>query len=132
MVKARSEAANRESIPQKFLESILLQLRNHGIVRSKKGKGGGYALLRCPDEITYGEVIRILDGPLAPVPCASVTAYVKCDDCLDEATCGVRLVMKTVRDATAGILDHTSLADGLRQTAERTPAARTPRRSGTQ
>jgi Rrf2 family protein len=109
-----SAIATREVIPHKFLEFILLQLRNRGIVRSKKGKGGGYTLLRAPEEITYGEVIRILDGPLAPVPCASVTAYVKCTDCPDENACGVRLVMKSVRDATAGILDHTTLADVLR------------------
>lgn len=118
-----SDIAERETIPQKFLEFILLQLRNQGIVRSRKGKGGGYTLLRAPDEVTYGEVVRILDGPLAPVPCASVTAYVKCTDCRDEAACGVRYVMKNVRDATAGILDHTTLADGLRR--PRSPARRT-------
>ena len=120
-----STIAQRESIPQKFLELILLQLRNRGIVHSKKGKGGGYSLLRSPEEITYGEVIRILDGPLAPVPCASVTAYVKCSDCEDERTCGVRSVMKRVRDATAAILDRTTLADVVRQT----PAPRRGRRS---
>lgn len=119
-----SDVARREHIPQKFLEFILLQLRNHGIVRSKKGKGGGYTLLRPPDQITYGEVVRILDGPLAPVPCASATAYVKCEDCPDEASCGVRLVMKSVRDATAGILDHTTLADALRQSGRAGSAGR--------
>lgn len=122
-----SDIAARETIPQKFLEFILLQLRNQGIVRSRKGKGGGYTLLRAPDEITYGEVVRVLDGPLAPVPCASVTAYVKCTDCRDEAACGVRYVMKNVRDATAGILDHTTLADGLRRPRSRR-AARARRR----
>lgn len=119
-----SAIAKSEAIPHKFLESILLQLRNRGIVRSKKGKGGGYRLLRAPEEITYGEVIRILDGPLAPVPCASVTAYVKCTDCPDENACGVRLVMKSVRDATAGILDHTTLADVLRQSGRAGHSAR--------
>jgi Rrf2 family protein len=122
-----SDIARQETIPQKFLEFILLQLRNHGIVRSRKGKGGGYTLLRAPGEITYGEVVRILDGPLAPVPCASVTAYVKCEDCRDETHCGVRTVMKSVRDATAGILDHTTLADVLRQTGRTRPSSRSRR-----
>lgn len=106
-----SALAVDEHIPHKFLEAILLSLRNHGLVRSKKGKGGGYELLKPANQITYGEIIRILDGPLAPVPCASVTAYVKCADCPDEAACSVRRVMKHVRDAMAGILDHTTLAD---------------------
>jgi Rrf2 family protein len=106
-----STLAVDEHIPHKFLEAILLALRNHGLVRSKKGKGGGYELLKPANQITYGEIIRILDGPLAPVPCASVTAYVKCSDCPDEAACSVRRVMKHVRDAMAGILDHTTLAD---------------------
>lgn len=108
-----ADLARQESLPQKFLELILLELRNAGVVRSKKGKGGGYLLARSPDRILLGEVVRLFDGPLAPVPCASQTAYVPCADCADEATCGVRLAMKAVRDATAKILDHTSLA-GLR------------------
>jgi Rrf2 family protein len=106
-----ADLARQESIPQKFLELILLQLRNQGLVQSKKGRGGGYLLLQPADAITLGRVVRILDGPLAPVPCASVTAYRQCVDCADEETCGVRLVMKRVRDATAAILDHTTLAD---------------------
>jgi Rrf2 family protein len=108
-----ADLARQESLPQKFLELILLELRNAGVVRSKKGKGGGYLLARSPDRILLGEVVRLFDGPLAPVPCASQTAYVPCADCADEATGGVRLAMKAVRDATAKILDHTSLA-GLR------------------
>jgi Rrf2 family protein len=108
-----ADLARQESLPQKFLELILLELRNAGVVRSRKGKGGGYLLARAPDRILLGEVVRLFDGPLAPVPCASQTAYVPCADCADEATCGVRLAMKAVRDATARILDHTSLA-GLR------------------
>src|SRR5262249_45341925 len=98
-------------MPQKFLEAILLELKRHGVVQSRKGKGGGYFLHRSPDDITFGEVIRILDGPLAAVPCVSQTAYMKCAECIDEDTCGVRLAMKQVRDATARILDSTSLAD---------------------
>ena len=106
-----SELSRREAIPRKFLEGILLELKRHGVVQSQKGKGGGYFLRRKPDEITFGQVIRLLDGPLAAVPCVSQTAYMTCVECVDEATCGVRLAMKEVRDATARILDHTTLAD---------------------
>jgi len=86
-------------------------LKRRGLVQSQKGKGGGYSLRRKPAEITFGEVIRALDGPLAAVPCVSQNFYTRCAECVDEATCGVRLAMKEVRDATARILDHTSLAD---------------------
>jgi Rrf2 family protein len=106
-----SDIAEREGIPRKFLELILLELKNHGILQSKKGKGGGYALGRTPAAIHVSDVLRVLDGPLAPTPCVSRTAYMRCAECLDERTCGVRLVMKQVRDATASILDATSLAD---------------------
>ena len=106
-----SELAARDAIPKKFLEAILLELKRHGGVQSKKGKGGGYFLRRKPSEITFGEVIRVLDGPLAAVPCVSKLAYMKCVECVDEKTCGVRLAMKEVRDATANILDNTTLAD---------------------
>src|SRR5436190_11983185 len=105
-----TDLAERERIPKKFLETILLDLKRHGLVQSKKGKGGGYFLRRRPDEITVGQVVRLLDGPLALVPCASQTAYMPCDDCIDEAVCGIRMAMKAVRDATAKILDHTTLA----------------------
>ena len=105
------ELAVRAGAPRKFLEAILLELKRHGVVQSQKGKGGGYFLRREPADITFGEVIRVLDGPLAAVPCVSQTAYMKCVECVDEPTCGVRLAMKEVRDATAQILDHTTLAD---------------------
>ena len=108
-----SDLAQRESIPKKFLELILLDLKNQGVLQSKKGKGGGYFLGRPPEKITLGYVIRALDGPLAPLPCASQTAYLKCEECKDEATCGIRIVMREVRDATARILDSTSLMDVL-------------------
>jgi Rrf2 family protein len=108
-----SEIANREGIPRKFLELILLELRNRGILQSKKGKGGGYFLGRTPDEITLGEILRDIEGPLAPIPCVSHTAYMRCQECRDERTCGIRMVMKDVRDATARILDSTTLADVL-------------------
>jgi Rrf2 family protein len=106
-----SDIAQREAIPLKFLEAILLELKRHGIVESKKGRGGGYFLRRRPADITFGEVIRVLDGPLAAVSCVSQTAYMTCAECIDEETCGVRLAMKEVRDATARILDHRTLAD---------------------
>ena len=108
-----SDLAEREGIPKKFLEMILLSLKNKGILQSKKGKGGGYLLGKPPDRVTLGEVIRILDGPLAPLPCVSRTAYRKCDECEDEMTCGIRPVMKEVRDETARILDGTTLSDML-------------------
>lgn len=106
-----SVLAEREGIPKKFLEAILLELNRRGFVQSRKGKGGGYFLRRKPTEITFGEVIRVLEGPLAAVPCVSRTAYMRCVECVDERTCGVRLAMKEVRDATARILDHTTLAE---------------------
>jgi Rrf2 family protein len=108
-----ADLAAQERIPKKFLELILLELRNKGILQSKKGKGGGYFLGRKPEAISLGEVIRALDGPLAPVPCVSHTAYRTCDECEDELTCGIRAVMHDVRDATAAILDRESLADLL-------------------
>ena len=106
-----SELAEREAIPRKFLEAILLDLNRHGLVQSKKGKGGGYFLRRSPSEITFGDAVRALEGPLALVPCVSQTAYQRCADCLDEKACGVRLAMGEVRDATARILDGMTLAD---------------------
>jgi Rrf2 family protein len=105
-----ADLARAEQIPPKFLELILLGLRNQGILRSRKGKGGGYQLAREPSEIFLGQIVRMFDGPLAPVPCASQTAYQRCADCRDEAVCGVHLAMKEVRDATARVLDGTSLA----------------------
>jgi Rrf2 family protein len=113
-----ADIARAEQIPPKFLELILLGLRNQGILQSRKGKGGGYLLARDPADIYLGQIVRIFDGPLAPVPCASQTAYVQCADCPDEAVCGVHLAMKEVRDATAKILDGTSLA-ALRRKVQR-------------
>ena len=108
-----SELAEKERIPKKFLEAILLELNKKGILQSKKGKRGGYSLAKPPEQITMGQVIRILEGPLAPLPCVSQTAYMKCEECVDEQTCGIRLVMQEVRNATASILDGTTLRDVL-------------------
>lgn len=108
-----ADLANQEKIPKKFLELILLELKNKGILHSKKGKGGGYFLGKKPEEVSLGAVIRALEGPLAPLPCVSQTAHRRCEECTDERTCGIRSVMKAVRDSTAAILDGTSLADVL-------------------
>ena len=108
-----SDLAREERIPKKFLEAILLALKNSVILQSKKGKGGGYYLGKHPKTITFGQAIRVMEGPLAPVPCVSETSYASCPECENEQTCGIRLVMKEVRDAIAGILDGTSLADVL-------------------
>ena len=110
-----ADMARQEAIPKKFLEQILLKLKAQGLVASKKGKGGGYAMARAPQSVTVGDVIRMIEGPLAPLPCASETAYRKCDECVDDRYCGTRLVMREVRDAVAGILDRTSLADVCRR-----------------
>ncbi|MBB3897638.1 RrF2 family transcriptional regulator [Roseococcus suduntuyensis] len=104
------ELAERGHIPQKFLEAILLDLRRHGFVNSRRGKAGGYALARAAAEIPVSDIIRALDGPLAPIPCASLTAYQPCMDCPDPPSCEIRRLMRQVRDATARILDGTSLA----------------------
>ena len=109
-----SELADKENIPQKFLENILLELRKHGLLYSKRGKEGGYKLGKDASEITFGQVIRILDGPLAPISCVSQIAYQKCDECDDEKTCSIRRIMKMVRDETANILDGTTLKDAVK------------------
>jgi Rrf2 family protein len=105
--------AGRDGIPKKFLEIILLDLRNAGLLASRKGKGGGYHLAKPPQQIYVGQIVRLMDGPVAPVPCVSQTAYQPCAECHDERYCGIRLVMKDVRDAIAGIYDNTSLTDVL-------------------
>ncbi len=106
-----SQLAADQKIPRKFLERILLELNNEGILQSKKGKGGGYTLLKRTDEIKIGDVVRLMDGPLAPVSCVSKTAYARCKECGEESSCQIRAVMHEVRDAIADILDNTSLAD---------------------
>ena len=108
-----SDLAAKQQIPKKFLEQILLELKNAGILQSKSGKGGGYSLSRGPHEVTFGQVIRVLDGPFAPVPCVSKTAYARCTECADESTCAIRMVMSDVREAVSNILDRTTLSDGL-------------------
>ena len=104
------EIASTQQIPKKFLDAILSELRNTGFVNSKMGKGGGYTLARTASQISVGEMIRALDGPLAPLPCASKTRYQRCDDCLDETKCAVRLVMLDAQRALSQVLDSCSLA----------------------
>ncbi|MEI9992085.1 MAG: Rrf2 family transcriptional regulator [Rhizomicrobium sp.] len=107
------DIARQETISKKFLDLILLELRGSGLVRTVRGQHGGYALAKPPSEITLGQIVRIIDGPLAPIACASVTAYRRCADCKDEAGCLVRQSMRRVRDAASDILDHTTLASAL-------------------
>ena len=106
-----AEIANSNSISKKFLDHILTELRYAGLVYSKKGRGGGYALARPAHEIRVGAIVRALDGPLAPIPCASVTAFRPCEDCADLKTCPVHLVMVEARNAIADVLDNRTLAE---------------------
>ncbi len=106
-----ADIAETNSISKKFLDHILTELRHAGLVYSKKGKGGGYALAKPPGEIRVGAIVRVLDGPLAPLPCASVTAFRPCDDCADLKTCAVRQIMVEARNAIANVLDNRTLAE---------------------
>jgi Rrf2 family protein len=115
IIQAR-EIAEREQIPVRFLEQILLTLKNAGLLGSRSGAGGGYHLARPADQITLGQIVRVLDGPLAPIRCVSKVAYEPCA-CPDETTCGLRLVMLDVRNAISDILDHTTLADVAQRVA---------------
>jgi len=103
--------AETNQIPKKFLEAILSDLKKASFVHSKKGKGGGYCLARAPEEIYVGQVIRALDGPLAPIACASSNFFQRCDDCEDDDTCAVRLTMLNVRNAISSLLDNQTLAE---------------------
>jgi Rrf2 family protein len=109
-----AEIARANTIPKKFLDSILGDLRNAGIVASRKGPGGGYRLARPPADIRLGQVVRSLDGPLAPIACASRSAFQPCRDCGDVKRCAVRASMIRVRDAISGVLDATTVADMIR------------------
>ena len=110
-----AEIADTANIPKKFLEQILLELKKPGIVRSHRGRRGGYSLGRSAKDISFADVLRVTDGPLALTPCVSVLAYRKCDDCFEEAVCGIRKVMAVARDATAEILESRSLAQAAAQ-----------------
>jgi Rrf2 family protein len=112
-----AEIAEKEGIPRKFLELILAELKQHGFVRSRKGRGGGYFLAVSPGKIAIAAVMRVLDGPIAPVPCLSRTAYRRCEGCKDEATCGVRLVLLDLYESSVKILEGTTLEDLVRRVA---------------
>lgn len=108
-----SDIAVQQSIPKKFLEQILLDLKRSGIVVSRRGKQGGYLLLKPASDITFGEVLRLVDGPIAPLPCLSQTAYRRCEDCDGEQMCEIRHVFARVADATREVLFNTSIADAI-------------------
>jgi Rrf2 family protein len=103
------DIAESEKLPRKFLEQILLELKNLRILKSRQGKGGGYSLAKQPDQIQIGQIVRVFNGPLALVPCVSVSAFEKCEECVDFTHCGIRRIMQKVRDVTAEILDGTTL-----------------------
>jgi Rrf2 family protein len=107
------DLATRADAPRKFLEAILLELSRNRLVISRRGKFGGYSLARTPAEISFAEVIRVIDGPLALAPCVSRLAFRKCDDCPDLATCALREALLLARDATAGVLEGYSLAEAV-------------------
>lgn len=106
--------ARDERIPRKFLEHILLELKAGGFIASRRGRSGGYALARPAAEISVGQVLRLIDGPMAPLPCISRTAYRRCEDCRDEATCGVRRMFADAHSASLRALEGTTIADALR------------------
>jgi Rrf2 family protein len=109
-----SDIAERHNLPKKFLEQILLDLKHHGLVQSRRGRSGGYALLKPAAEISFGQIVRIIDGPLAPLPCLSKTAYRRCEDCPGEESCAIRRVFARTHQLTTGVLDRTTLADAIR------------------
>ncbi|QNL50522.1 Rrf2 family transcriptional regulator [Olivibacter sp. SDN3] len=109
--------AEEENIPKKFLEQILLEMRNAGILYSKKGAGGGYSLNKDPEDIRLSQVIRLTDGPIALLPCVSLNFYRRCDECKTEETCGIRDTFVDVRNAMLQILNDTSIADIIKREA---------------
>jgi Rrf2 family protein len=113
-----SEISRQKVIPKKFLEQILLELKHAGIVESRRGRLGGYVLARPAEKVTFGEVLRLIDGPVALLPCLSKIAYRRCNDCADEASCEIRHVFARVAIATREVLDTTSLADAVKLPAE--------------
>lgn len=118
-----ADIAESSNVPRKFLEQILLELKRRGLVHSIRGRHGGYQLGREPKEISFAEIIRVIDGPLALSPCASRTAYRRCEDCNDEAVCAIRKSLIDVRNSTAKILEQHSLADALADKRKMRPAA---------
>ena len=122
-----ADISTAEQIPPKFLEQILHELRNKGMVRSQVGKGGGHELARDPEDIDLLSVIRAIEGPIAPLPCLSQTAYARCDDCPDENRCGARRLMSQAYEASLTALAGTALADALSMTGDAKPGKRATR-----
>ena len=110
-----ADIAQAEGIPKKFLEAILLTLKNNGILSSRKGPGGGYSLAKSPATLTIGSIVRSFEGDLAPVQCLSETQHASCPECVDEELCGIKLVMADVSAAVAAVLDNVTLADMLQR-----------------
>ncbi len=108
-----ADIAEQQAIPKKFLEQILLELKRAGIVESKRGKAGGYGLFRPADMVSFGEVLRLIDGPIALLPCLSKVAYRRCPDCGDEAACEIRRVFARVAESSRTVLDGTTIADAV-------------------
>lgn len=125
-----AEIARRYNIPHKFLEQILLDLRKAGILDSKRGKSGGYVMLRPADTISFGEVLRIFEGPLAPLPCLSRQSYRRCEDCVSEAQCEIRREFGRAYEASRSVLDTRTIGDALNDTPHQTPWRREERRAG--
>ncbi|MEX0809232.1 MAG: Rrf2 family transcriptional regulator [Dongiaceae bacterium] len=115
------DLADTAAVPKRFLEHILLDLKARGLVASRRGKKGGYALLKAPESITFGAVLRIIDGPIAPLPCLSQTAYRRCADCPDEDACEIRHVFDQAYEATRRVLDKLTLRDAISGVDERMP-----------
>jgi Rrf2 family protein len=117
------EIAEGASVPRKFLEHILLDLKKRAIVKSNRGRAGGYTLVKRPDEMTISDILRAIDGPIAPLPCISRTAYRRCEDCKDEKTCSVRRLFADTYAATLALWEGTTLAEAFAQN----PAQEGPR-----
>jgi Rrf2 family protein len=129
-----AQIASRRNIPAKFLEAILVELKRDGLVRGHRGRGGGYKLGKTAEAISFGAVIRAMEGPLALLPCVSQTQYSRCPDCADEQTCELRILFRDVRDSTAAILDGRTLADArlnarLPESRAKAPIKKAGRRS---
>lgn len=114
-----AEISHHENIPRKFLEAILLELKTDGILSAKKGKSGGYFLTQKPEDIYMSRILRLLNGPIAMIPCVSLNYYEKCDDCPDEETCGVNRLMLQVRDSALKILESRTLREVVDETIKK-------------
>lgn len=125
-----AEIARRYNIPHKFLEQILLDLRKAGILDSKRGKSGGYVMLRPADTISFGEVLRLFEGPLAPLPCLSRQSYRRCEDCVGESQCEIRREFGRAYDASRAVLDSRTIGDALMASPYHASVRHEDRRAG--